>query len=91
MKKAKKVIAMIIILIGIAGFIPYPRVYKDGGTVELVALWYRYTRWHLLDNEVFAPYREDPSFSCYYKDGYWERTDFYLFPKNLDSHGFFEP
>ncbi len=62
---------MIRILIGIAGFIPIPRVYKDGGTVELVALWYRYTRWHFLDSDLFAPYREEPEFSCYYKDGYW--------------------
>lgn len=91
MKRAKKVIVMIIIFIGMVGFIPYPRFYKDGGTVELVALWYRYTKWHFLDNEVFASYRDDPQFSCYYKDGYWERTDLYLFPRNLESHGFFEP
>ena len=46
MKKRRKIIAVILLLVLL---IPYPRVYKDGGTVELGAILYKAIRWHTLD------------------------------------------
>lgn len=89
-KRICRVLLMIGIGIFLIGWIPYPRFYKDGGTVELAALWYRYKHWHFLDNDIFAKYKNDPEYRQYYCDGYWDRVDFDFFPMNLKERGFFE-
>lgn len=88
----KKKISRMIIVCCMAAIclIPLPRYYKDGGTVEWRAVLYTYRQWHFLDGDIFDQYKNDPEYAEYYKDGYWIRNDFYLFPANLREHDFFE-
>ena len=97
-KRVAAVVAAVIILLIL--FFPVVYRYKDGGTVEIRAIMYRYIHWHILDSEAYDKYKDDPRYSRYYHEensdldsgsgGYWERTDFSFFPGNIGERAFFE-
>lgn len=63
-KKLKLIIPVFLLLIILS--IPFPRYYKDGGTVEYHAVLYQVIQWHSLRNIKDNP---DPSSIEYYYDG----------------------
>lgn len=96
----KIIVALAMVIIMLVLFFPVVYRYKDGGTVEIRAIAYRYIHWHFLDSEVYDKYKQDPRYASYYHDessdtdadttGYWERTDFSFFPNNYSKSSFFE-
>lgn len=88
---------ILLICIFIMGFIPLrDDAYKDGGTKEVFTLWYRHIQWHRMYSSNDEEYLDDPKYAKYFEpietedgsvDGYWVRTDFYVFPFNFISLG----
>ena len=89
MKKLKKLILVTIVVALIACLIPIPMVYKDGGTVRFNAVLYSVVFWHFMDSKEYDEYRNDPKYRKYCEDGYWVRTNIYLFPDNWKEIEFF--
>lgn len=103
-EKIKTVIVIILVCIFLLGFVPlYQGTCKCGEQKEVFALWYRHIQWNRRYDEYDAEYLDDPKYAKYFEpietgdgsvDGYWVRTDFYVFPFNfisLEENGnFFE-
>ncbi len=93
LKKKVKVTLIGMLCLLIICLIPF-RVYKykDGGTKEYVAVLYKYYHWHFYDGVVYDKYRDNPEYSSYLKDGYWDRKEMVFFPFNYvkEEPGFFD-